>query len=72
VTQGWIDSTFTGYIQKIPIDPKNSGSNVYTYRRSGGNYELNAVLEYDTASMQNDKGNNNSKYEIGTSLTLMN
>jgi type II secretory pathway pseudopilin PulG len=72
VTQGWIDSTFTGYIQKIPVDPKNTGSNVYTYRRSGGNYELNAVLEYDTTSMQNDKGNNNSKYEIGTSLTLMN
>lgn len=72
VTEGWIDASFTGYIQKIPIDPKNTGSYLYTYRKNGDNYELNAVLEYNSSLMQNDFGNSSAKYEIGTSLTLMN
>ncbi len=72
VTQGWIDSSFSSYIQKIPVDPKNTGIYVYTYRKSGSNYELNAVLEATEISMTSDGGNSNSKYEVGTSLTLMN
>ena len=72
VTQGWIDVSFSSYIQKIPVDPKNTGAYVYTYRKNGSNYELNAVLESTAISMTSDGGNNSSKYETGTSLTLMN
>lgn len=71
--QGWIDADFNGYLTKLPIDPINSGSLVYTYRTDGSTYELNAILEFDNEKlMQNDGGNNTAVYEVGTKKTLMN
>ncbi len=72
-SDGWIDSDFKGYLTRLPIDPLNTGSNVYKYIASGTNYEINAVLEYDSSGlMTKDGGNNSSVYEVGTSLTLIN
>ncbi len=72
-SDGWIDSDFKGYLTKLPIDPLNTGSNVYRYIAYGTNYEINAVLEYDSDSlMTKDGGNNSSVYEVGTNLTLIN
>lgn len=73
VSDGWIDSDFKGYLTKLLIDPLNTGSNVYKYIASDTNYEINAVLEYDSDGlMTNDGGNNNNVYEVGTNLTLIN
>lgn len=69
---GWIDATFTGYLTKLPIDPVNTGSFIYSYKRNGTVYEINMVLENSSSEMQNDGGNNSNVYELGSSLTLVN
>ena len=70
---GWIDADFLGYLTRLPVDPVNTGANVYKYRTNGTTYELNAVLEIDNEKlMQNDGGNNTAVYEKGTNLTLIN
>ena len=68
---GWIDANLSEYTVKLPSDPINTGSSVYTYRRSGGVYELNCVLEYLTSYMAGDGGNNANVYEVGSNLTIL-
>lgn len=61
------------FIQVLPLDPTNSGTYVYTYGSDGNNFEINGVLESpDNASkMTTDGGDDNSFYEVGTSLIIL-
>jgi len=77
---GWVKFTIptgkTGlakYLPTLPMDPLNTGSNVYTYGSTTAGYELNAVLESadNTAKMSTDGGNASGVWEIGTSLTIL-
>ncbi len=78
---GWVKYTVptgkTGlskYLPTLPADPTNTDASVYTYASDGTSYELNGVMESaDNASkMSTDGGNSATKYELGTSLTLIN
>ena len=67
-------------LSTLPLDPLNQtvGGVGYFYAfvctSNIGEYELNAKLEKDTASMQNDGGNQNTGptllYEVGSNLNL--
>lgn len=61
------------FIQVLPLDPTNSGSYVYSYGSDGNNFEVNGVLESpdNVSKMTTDGGNNNSVYEVGTSLIIL-
>ncbi|MFZ5425223.1 MAG: type II secretion system protein [Patescibacteria group bacterium] len=63
----------SNYLPKLPLDPENTGTNVYTYASDGTDFELNAVLEHpdNAALMSTDGGNASGVYEIGTSLTIL-
>ncbi len=77
---GWVKVN-VGSIQgvslsKLPIDPTNSLTNHYTYCADDDNWEVNAVLESEKyvtteSRMGNDGGDNANRYEVGTSLTLV-
>ena len=75
---GWVKVNFSAgsniTVSTLPIDPQNNSTNLYSYSSDGTTYELNAILEslQQKDKMQNDGGNNNNKYESGTSLLLMN
>lgn len=73
---GWIKVNLTGQTIKVPTlpnDPTNTTAFHYTYRSDGADWELNTVLESSqyASKMSQDGGNNNSAYEIGTSLTVL-
>lgn len=72
ITQGWINTNFTGYLTKLPVDPLNTETYVYSFKRNANKYELNLVLEHYVEIMQTDSGNNAAKYELGTDLTILN
>jgi prepilin-type N-terminal cleavage/methylation domain-containing protein len=63
-------------LSSLPLDPLNStvGGKGYFYAfvctGNAGEYELNAKLEADTASMQNDGGSENELYEVGPNKNL--
>ncbi|MFH1896216.1 MAG: prepilin-type N-terminal cleavage/methylation domain-containing protein [bacterium] len=69
---GLTELTTGGYLSVIPNDP-DGGTAVYYYKSdaSGLDYELNANLESDTAGEANDGGNDNTRYEVGTNLILI-
>jgi prepilin-type N-terminal cleavage/methylation domain-containing protein len=66
-------------LPSLPIDPRNSSnastpnSFYYTFacNLSDLSFELNARLEIKTNEMQNDGGDVNSLYEVGTNLTIL-
>lgn len=71
-----VDPTGTGlakYIPALPKDPTNSGDYVYTFSSSADDYEINARLESasNTEKMENDGGNDDAVFEVGTNLTLI-
>ncbi len=77
---GWVKFTIptgkTGlsrYIPALPLDPKNSEGNIYTFGSTATSYELNAILEAeDNASiMSTDGGDDVNVYEVGTSLSIL-
>lgn len=76
---GWVkvdlSSANAVSVPTLPIDPVNSGANVYTYQANAGGtaWEINAVLEsqQQAAKMQNDGGNNSGAYEVGSVLTII-
>lgn len=70
-TNGWIDANLSDYMVKLPSDPINTGTSVYTYRRSDNTYEINCVLEYLTSYMAGDGGNDANVYEVGSNLTIL-
>jgi len=63
-------------LSSLPLDPLNStvGGTGYFYAfvctGNAGEYELDAKLEGDTASMQNDGGNQDGLYEVGPNKNL--
>jgi len=69
---GWIDVNMSDFLTRLPIDPINENSLVYSYQRSGTTYEINMVLEYFTEVMGDDDGDNDLVYELGTDLTILN
>lgn len=79
-TNGWVKFTIptgkTGlskYIPALPVDPTNTGANVYTFASTAAGYEINGVLEStdNTAKMSTDGGNAAGVYEVGTDLTIL-
>jgi hypothetical protein len=66
-------------LPSLPIDPRNSSnastqnSFYYTFacNLSDLSFELNARLEIKTNEMQNDGGDVNSLYEVGTNLNIL-
>ncbi len=77
---GWVKFTIptgqTGlgaYVPALPLDPLNTGTNVYTFGSTVSAYEVNAVLEStdNTALMTTDGGNAAGAYEVGTDLTVL-
>ncbi|MBU0534732.1 MAG: type II secretion system protein [Patescibacteria group bacterium] len=78
---GWIrfaiPATKTGlskYVAALPLDPTNTGSNVYSFQSTLTDFEMDAVLEHadNAIKMTTDGGNSATKYEVGTSLTITN
>lgn len=83
---GWVPVRFSDIpggtpLAILPLDPINNTTYFYAFRSSStGIYELNAKLEsakYATAGSADNKmanssdgGNNDSWYEVGTSLSL--
>lgn len=77
---GWVSFTIptgkTGlsrYLPTLPIDPTNSGAYIYTFASTTSNFEINCAFESadNTPRMTTDGGNSTTKYEVGTSLTVM-
>jgi hypothetical protein len=71
---GWVKVNFTSkYLSTIPKDPINDTIAHYVYCSDGKDWEIDAVLEGTTYKgyMSADGGDDSSKYEVGTSLTLI-
>jgi len=68
---GWIDVDLSQYVVKLPVDPTNDDVYRYSYRHTQFTYELNAVLEFETAFMTSDGGDDNAFYELGNDLTIL-
>jgi len=64
----WVTVDLCAYLGTLPRDPTNTGSLCYRYVASGNTYELNVKLEHpnNATKMQNDGGNSNNWYEVGT------
>ncbi len=75
---GWVKANLGAQksvsVPTLPVDPLNSGAYNYTYYSDGNAWEMNAALESEQQrdKMANDGGDNDSKYEVGSNLTLMN
>lgn len=61
------------FIPALPLDPLNTGSNVYTFQSTTADFEINAVLEHadNGTKMGTDGGDSAAVYEVGTSLTVI-
>lgn len=61
------------FIATLPVDPLNTGTNVYTFASTTTNFEVDAVLEHpdNLTKMSLDGGDNANVYEAGTSLTIL-
>jgi prepilin-type N-terminal cleavage/methylation domain-containing protein len=77
---GWVSYTVptgkTGlskYIPTLPLDPLNTGANVYYFASTVDAFELNAILEHtdNLAKMTTDGGNDLTRFEVGTSLVVI-
>lgn len=70
-TGDWLPSGIETYFKSAVQDPKNQDPYCYYYEASGDHkdYELNALLEIDKSD-ENDGGNYDTVYEIGTDLTI--
>jgi prepilin-type N-terminal cleavage/methylation domain-containing protein len=77
---GWIrftiPATKTGlsrYVAALPLDPTNTTPNVYSFQSTLTDFEINAVLEHadNAIKMTTDGGNDPARYEVGTSLLIM-
>jgi prepilin-type N-terminal cleavage/methylation domain-containing protein len=77
---GWVIYTFpvgkTGlskYIPALPVDPLNTGNNVYYFSSTATNFEIDAVLEHEDnrTRMSTDGGNDATRLEVGTSLSII-
>lgn len=73
ITPGDPEIGLEKYIPRLPIDPLNTGSNVFIFSSDGNQYELNVVLEStdNAAKMSTDGGSEEAVYEIGTNLNIL-
>lgn len=75
---GWIKVDFSQIngltVNFLPLDPINDSNLKYTYFSNKLNWEINARLESEKyrSKMSFDGGDNSDKFEVGTSLTLLN
>ncbi|MCX7589392.1 MAG: prepilin-type N-terminal cleavage/methylation domain-containing protein [Patescibacteria group bacterium] len=76
---GWLPinfkkMSFGQILNKLPIDPLNNSTAYYTYvyDPATNNFELNSILESNKMKqlLENDSGDNNLVYEIGSKLNL--
>ena len=60
-------------VPTLPIDPVNSGTEVYRYSSNGTAWEIDASLEstQQSSKMASDGGNCDTRYEVGSDLTLL-
>lgn len=70
-TAGWINADFSKYNSKLPLDPLNESSYIYSYVHNGNSYELNALLESMPDKASGDGGNDSNVYELGNNLELI-
>lgn len=80
---GWIKvnlgSSKSVSIPTLPVDPINTGSNIYKYATNGTTgvaataWEINAVLESEQQKekMKTDGGANDNAYEVGSDLSII-
>lgn len=74
---GWVKVNLSAQksvsVPTLPVDPTNAGEYVYTYYSDGNGWEINTVLEsiQQSVRMANDGGDDNSRYEVGSDLTLV-
>lgn len=69
--QGWIDADMSENITKLPLDPLNDSSYLYSYMHSDNSYELNVRLEVLTEYSTDDGGDDPGVYEIGNNLSII-
>ncbi len=75
---GWVKADLSTQksinIPTLPIDPVNNGEFNYRFYSDGKAWEIDTVLEssFYRQRMVGDGGNNDSRYEVGTNLTLIN
>lgn len=75
---GWVKVDMSSQksvsVPTLPIDPINNVTNHYTYKSDGSAWEINAVLESDQQKdkMNNDGGDSDAAYEVGSNLILIN
>lgn len=69
--QGWILTDLSIYLEKLPTDPLNVWPYVYRYQKTGKKFELDAALEDYTNLLTEDRGNDSSRYERGTDLSIL-
>lgn len=62
------------YVPALPLDPTNTALSVYSFQSTLIDFEIDAVLEHadNAIKMTTDGGNSLTKYEVGTSLVIMN
>lgn len=74
---GWIKMDFSNQtirpVSELPRDPINNTSHHYVYCSDGNAWEISMILEspQQIDKMENDGGNDPSKYEVGSSLQLV-
>lgn len=74
---GWVKVNVSNTSLKVPalpLDPSNVGPLKYQYSSDGTDWELDAQLESAKyqSTMSQDGGDNDTQYEIGTNLKLIN
>lgn len=75
---GWVkvklDTVAGAIFPKLPTDPLNKEGFQYEYSSNGYSFEINTIFESEDfqPKMNTDGGDNNSKYELGSSLVLLN
>lgn len=74
---GWVKTDLSTQksvsVPTLPIDPINDTTDHYTYCANNDAWEIDAVLESDQqkGKMGTDGGNEDTRYEVGSNLTLI-
>ncbi len=74
---GWVKVNLSGQqsvsVPTLPVDPTNTGTSIYRYSSNGTAWEIDAALEstQQSAKMTSDGGNCDTRYEVGSDLTLL-
>jgi prepilin-type N-terminal cleavage/methylation domain-containing protein len=73
---GWVTfgaGSLANYVPALPVDPVNTGTNIYSWASDGSGFEINTLMEHadNATEMSTDGGNEAAVYEVGTDLTLI-